>query len=148
MEFKLNNRSASVLIEILISLCILLFVYAAVSKLLDYTSFKIQIGQSPVLSAYAGWLAWVVPAFELIIAIFLVVPKLRFIGLLGFYIIMVSFTTYILIILNYSDFIPCSCGGILENLSWTQHLVLNGLFCLTALYILQVLNKRGLKETK
>jgi hypothetical protein len=35
------------------------------------------------------------------------------------------FTTYIILILNFSSFIPCSCGGILEKLGWTEHLIFN-----------------------
>jgi hypothetical protein len=38
------------------------------------------------------------------------------------------FTTYIVIILNFSENIPCSCGGILENMTWGQHLVFNCIF--------------------
>ncbi len=28
-------------------------------------------------------------------------------------------------ILNYSEFIPCSCGGILEKMDWKTHLIFN-----------------------
>ena len=28
-------------------------------------------------------------------------------------------------ILIYSPYVPCSCGGIVSALSWTQHLILN-----------------------
>ena len=45
---------------------------------------------------------------------------------------MVMFTAYIYLILNYSDFIPCSCGGVLEDLSWTQHLIFNIVFIFLA----------------
>ncbi|MDR6919500.1 hypothetical protein J2Y40_000330 [Chryseobacterium sp. 2987] len=38
---------------------------------------------------------------------------------------MSAFTIYIYIILNYSDFVPCSCGGILEKLGWWEHLLFN-----------------------
>ena len=38
-----------------------------------------------------------------------------------------AFTVYIYLILNYSDFVPCSCGGILEKLGWTEHLIFNGI---------------------
>jgi hypothetical protein len=35
------------------------------------------------------------------------------------------FTTYIIIILNFTSFTPCSCGGVLEDLGWTEHLIFN-----------------------
>src|SRR5690606_28338776 len=49
----------------------------------------------------------------------------RYFSLFASYLLIVMFTAYILIILNFSDFIPCSCGGVLEKLSWTQHLLFN-----------------------
>jgi len=106
-------------------LFILLFVYAAVSKLLEYENFAVQIGQSPLLSAYAGLLAWLVPALEIIIAFLLIFRRLQFWSLFAAYVLMIMFTAYIFIMLNYSSFLPCSCGGILEKLDWTEHLIFN-----------------------
>lgn len=45
---------------------------------------------------------------------------------------MAMFTTYIFIILNFSTFVPCSCGGILEKMGWTEHLIFNISFLLLA----------------
>src|SRR5690606_12527711 len=109
-------------------LFILLFVYAAVSKLLDYDTFETQLGQSPLLSAYAQWVALLVPVSEILIAGLLCFPVFRSLGLYGFYGLMVMFTTYIIIILNFTSFTPCSCGGVLEDLGWTEHLIFNSVF--------------------
>jgi hypothetical protein len=106
-------------------LFILLFVYAALSKVLDYETFSLQLAQSPLLSAYAEIIALSVPGLEVIIAFFLLLPRFRILGLYAAFTLMVMFTAYIYIILNFSDFVPCSCGGVLEDLSWTQHLVFN-----------------------
>ncbi|WP_413999293.1 MauE/DoxX family redox-associated membrane protein [Flavobacterium sp. W1B] len=113
-------------------LYILLFVYAAVSKLLDFENFQVQLGQSPLLSAFAGWVSWGVPIVELVIALLLVFPRFRLVGLYAAFSLMVMFTTYIYIILNFSPHIPCSCGGILEKLSWSQHMFFNILFIVLA----------------
>lgn len=107
---------------------ILLFAYAAMSKILDFQNFQIQIGQSPLLSAFASITSYAVPMVEFILVLFLMVPKYRWLALYGSFLIMVMFTTYIFIILNFSSFIPCSCGGILEKMSWTQHLIFNSVF--------------------
>lgn len=106
-------------------LYILLFVYAAVSKLLDFNTFQNQLGQSPLLSAYAHWIVWAVPISEILIAILLCINRFRMLGLYGFYGLMMMFTTYIVIILNFTSFIPCSCGGVLEKLGWSEHLIFN-----------------------
>lgn len=107
---------------------ILLFCYASVSKIMDFDNFQVQIGQSPLLSAYAGVISYGVILVEVVIVIFVSIKKLRTIGLYGSTAIMSAFTIYIFLILNYSDFVPCSCGGILESLGWTEHLFFN-LFC-------------------
>lgn len=106
-------------------LFIVLFIYAAVSKLLDFETFSVQLAQSPLLSAYAGIIAWLIPGMEILISILLLLERFRILALYGAYTIMVMFTAYIYIILNFSDFVPCSCGGVLEKLSWTQHLIFN-----------------------
>src|SRR5690606_12650117 len=124
-------------------LFILLFVYAAVSKLVDYGNFRVQLGQSPLLTAYAHVVAWAVPAIELIIAVGLVSPKLRLRGLYASFALMVMFTAYIVIILNFTEFIPCSCGGVLENLGWTEHLIFNIVFILLAAVGILLLQKEG-----
>lgn len=104
---------------------ILLFLYAAVSKILDFENFQVQIGQSPLLSAYAGFISYAVILVEIIIALLLSFERSRKVGLYCSTALMSAFTIYIYLILNYSDFVPCSCGGILEKLGWTKHLVFN-----------------------
>ena len=106
-------------------LYVLLFVYAAVSKLLDYENFQVQLGQSPLLSAYASIISWLVPAIELFIVFLILLPTTRLFGLFGSFILMVMFTVYIYLILTYSSFVPCSCGGVLEKMTWNQHLLFN-----------------------
>lgn len=106
-------------------LFILLFVYSAVSKLLDFQNFQIQLAQSPLLTAFAKYISYAVLSVEFAIAILLSIPKTRIIGLFSAFGLMLLFTIYIYIILNYSSFVPCSCGGILENMNWTEHLFFN-----------------------
>lgn len=113
-------------------LFILLFVYAAVSKLLDHENFSLQLAQSLLLSAFATVIAWLVPLTEIAIAILLVIPRFRIFALYASFLLMVMFTGYIYIILNFTDFIPCSCGGVLEDLGWTEHLIFNIVFALLA----------------
>jgi len=128
-------------VETIALLYILLFVYAAVSKLLDFKNFQVQLGQSPLLSPFANYIAWIVPVCELLIAFLIMIRKTRLIGLFSAYLLMVMFTAYIFVILNYTAFIPCSCGGILEKLGWTEHLIFNFIFILLAVTSLFYLSK-------
>lgn len=129
---KLNIKIKNAILEIICLLYVILFVYAALSKLLDFENFRVQLGQSPLLSAFAGSIAWIVPILELLIALLLVFKKYRLSGLFAAFSLMVMFTTYIYIILNYSSFVPCSCGGILEKMGWTEHLFFNFVFIMLA----------------
>lgn len=121
-----------IIIQTVSYLYILLFVYAAISKLLEFEDFRVQLAQAPMLSAYAGILAWLVPLSEIITVFFIFYDKTRSLGFLCAFVVMVMFSAYIFIILNYSVFVPCSCGGIIEQLNWTEHLVLNLFFVLLA----------------
>jgi uncharacterized membrane protein YphA (DoxX/SURF4 family) len=112
-------------VEVISFLFILLFVYAAASKLMDYQKFRIQIGQSPLLTAFSGWVAWIIPAIELLVAVMLVIPRYRLPGLYASFSLMTMFSAYIIVILNFSDFVPCSCGGLLQKMTWGTHLVFN-----------------------
>ncbi|MCG2419388.1 hypothetical protein K8089_10165 [Aequorivita sp. F47161] len=134
MRFALHYKEIGrkYIVDVVSLLFVLLFIYAAVSKLLDFETFTVQLAQSPLLSAYAGFIAYLVPTAEIGIAILLMVGRYRTLGLYASYLLMVMFTTYIFIILNFSDFIPCSCGGVLEKLSWTQHFIFNIVFILLA----------------
>lgn len=112
-------------VEIISFLFIVLFVYAALTKLADYKKFVVQVGQSPLLTDIASFVAWFIPAIEITIAVLLSFSRTRTAGMYGSFSLMVMFTAYIIAILNFSEHIPCSCGGVLETLGWTEHLVFN-----------------------
>lgn len=120
-------------LEIICFLFILLFSYAAISKLWDFNVFKIQLGQSPLLTAFAGWVAWGIPIIELVTALLLAIPKYRLVALYAALGLMSLFTLYIIAILKFSDFVPCSCGGILERMGWQEHLIFNRVFVVLAI---------------
>ena len=116
------------LIEVICSLIILLFVYAALSKVSDYDRFTVQLSKSPFITAFPVFVAWGIPTVELLIALLLVIKRTRLIGLYASFFLMSLFTAYLIIMLNFSYYIPCSCGGILEKLSWNQHILFNFFF--------------------
>ena len=112
---------------------IVLFLYAATAKLLDGQKFEVQIAKSPLLTDFAGILVWLVPVVEIVIAVLLFSPKTILAGLFAALGLMSLFTTYIVVILKFSENVPCSCGGVLENMSWQQHLVFNIFFVFMAI---------------
>lgn len=138
---KLNTKTIRIIIETVSILYVLLFFYAAVSKLLDFENFQVQLGQSPLLSIYALWISWFVIIIEVFIALLLMFPKSRIIGFYAALSLMTMFTIYIFIILHFSSFVPCSCGGILEKMSWNTHLIFNGIFVLLAVVAITLSDK-------
>ncbi|MBE9668131.1 MauE/DoxX family redox-associated membrane protein [Mucilaginibacter boryungensis] len=125
------------IIEAVSFLLIVLFIYAAVSKILDFSNFRVQLGKSPLLALFASTIAVAVPTLEILISFILIFKRTRKLGLYASFALLMIFTFYLIVILNYSYYIPCSCGGILQGLSWKAHIIFNSLFIgATALAIL------------
>ena len=141
---KSANRKHQLIVEIISFLLIFLFVYAAFSKVLDFQKFRVQLGQSPLLTAFAGWIAWIIPSVEILISLMLAIASWRLAGLYASFSLMVMFTAYIIAITRFSEYVPCSCGGVLQNMSWNQHLFFNIGFVLIALagILLHPLNRQ------
>lgn len=126
-----------IVVETIAGLLVLLFVYAAISKLLDFEQFRMQLAQSPLLYNAPNTIAWLVPGTEMVIAMALFSRRWRLAGLYASFTLMVIFSGYIIAITRYSEYIPCSCGGVLSKMSWNQHLVFNiGFVILAGLAIL------------
>jgi hypothetical protein len=130
MSFSWLKRNT--IIEIISSLLIILFIYTALSKISSYPTFIVQLSKSPFITSYAKSIAWALPAVEILISLLLVFKRTRLIGLYASFFMMSLFTAYLIIMLNFSYHIPCSCGGVLQNLSWNDHIVFNAFFIVIA----------------
>lgn len=118
-----------ILVDISTFLFATLFLYASYYKIREFSKFQLELNQSPITTNYSKLISIAIPLTEIIIAIGLLIgyryDKLRYFSLLSFYFLMTAFTSYIYILLHYSFYIPCSCGGILSNMTWNQHLSFN-----------------------
>lgn len=123
-------------VQVVVYLYVLLFIYAASSKLLAYTKSLEQMEKSPIITNYAGILVWLVPSIEIVLAVLLFIPRSMKFALYGSISLMLAFTIYIYSILNYSEQIPCSCGGVLSSLGWKEHFVFNLSFILLGIIAL------------
>jgi hypothetical protein len=127
-----KKNKESIVTEIISSLFILLFVYTAVSKLLEHEKFVAVLSASPLIGSFAIFVSWFLPITELIIAALLFFPTSRKTGLKLAAGLMIFFTIYIGYMIAFTPNLPCSCGGVLEQLSWKGHLLFNLLFTLLA----------------
>jgi putative oxidoreductase len=129
-------------IDIISFLLILLFIYTAVSKLLDFDQFKGQMYNQTLPHSVATVLIWTLPEIEILTGLLLLFEKTK---LYGFYLslaLMLLFTGYItLVLLNYFDRVPCSCGGVIKSLGWKMHLIFNLLFLLLSILAIFILNR-------
>lgn len=107
-------------------LLILLFVYAAVSKLIDLKGFTSDLNNQPFPDSWTPVLSWMIPLIEIAVATCLFFESIVTAALLGSCILMVGFTIYtLLVLLHMFRYVPCSCGGLISKLSWKAHLILN-----------------------
>jgi hypothetical protein len=128
-----NSKLYTTLIEIIGALFILLFTYTAISKLAGYAQFRRVLSMSPLIGTGANFVAWLLPSVELITSLLLFVPQTRKWGFFTSTILMSVFTLYIAYMILFEPKLPCSCGGVISQLSWKQHLLFNILFTLLAI---------------
>lgn len=122
------------LVETIVLLLFILFVYAATSKLMDYKHFSFQMDAQPFDDRFTPWLVFGVPLVEFVIAAMLIFKRTMMTGLWASLALMLIFTGYIIMIkLNFFGKIPCSCGGVISRLNWTQHLFFNLFFVLISI---------------
>jgi len=132
--FKQKNglkiKKAVLIIDIISAGILLLFLYTAVSKLLDDQHFKSVLIMSPLLHPFAGIVAWALPIAEIAIVLLLLLPKTKLNGLYTAFVAIVIFTIYITYMIIFTPRLPCSCGGVLKSLTWAQHIFFNLLLLL------------------
>src|SRR5690606_17797745 len=86
---------------------------------------------SPVFNETSAIIvSWILPIIELIIAGLLFSYNFRSTGSYLALGLLLVFSIYIAGILLFSDNIPCSCGGIIKDFTWQQHLIFNFCFIL------------------
>ena len=118
-------------LEIAVGLIILLFVYASTSKLIAFQKFVGEINNQPLPNSWTPFLSYSIPTAEIVIVILLISTRTRRVGFILSLALMSIFTIYAAIILLHGfSYVPCSCGGVIEHLTWMQHLLLNIFFVL------------------
>ncbi|OQP66625.1 MauE/DoxX family redox-associated membrane protein [Niastella populi] len=132
------------IIESIVMLFTILFLYTGISKIIEYSIFKEQIATSPILAPIATPVAFTLPWIEFLATVLLVIPRWRFKGFIVSLSLMVLFTMYTILILNINENIPCSCGGLIGELSWQGHIALNTAFI--ALAITGIVFEKQLKS--
>lgn len=134
----MRNSHSHRVIEITAALLIILFFYTGVNKILLHTNFRAVMARSPLIGSNAKMLSWIIPFAELFTCVLLFIPVTRKWGLILSFSLMILFTAYISYMILTASRLPCSCGGVLKQMTWGQHLLFNLCFCTLAGYSLWI----------
>lgn len=133
--------------DILVAPLILILFYTALMKIIDHDAFVSNLADSPwrLIATNRLWFSWVLPVFELVTTISLILPRLRLIGFGLSTLLFICFIAYLSYFIFSKSHLPCSCGGIIGYLNWPQHLMLNVIFLLISLW--GIINERKLSHS-
>ena len=135
----MKKENLTLIISILLG-C--LWLYAALNKLMDYEVSKSEMLNQVFPQYISEVLVWAVPAVELATVALLILPGTERLGLYLSLILLGSFSVYIAIVMTGAfGRIPCSCGGVLEQMPWGVHLLFNLFFLALTLVAINISHK-------
>lgn len=127
--------------EIIAGIFIILFLYTAINKFSTISQFQQVLSKSPLIGNLAYPISRIVPLCELVIVALLFFPSTRQAGICSSLFLVTAFTIYLAYMLVFSPWLPCSCGGVLSQLSWKQHILFNTSFIMLALSAILIRRK-------
>jgi putative oxidoreductase len=130
-----NNMKtpSTVAFQIIRFVLILLWTYAASSKLIDFGMFRAQMHRQVLFPFMKPIIIYGLPLFEIATALLLLFDRTCATGLYISGWLMLSFTIYVgLAVFKLLGKVPCSCGGVISSMGWNLHLAFNIFFLLAA----------------
>ncbi|AJH14809.1 hypothetical protein MPR_1629 [Myroides profundi] len=107
---------------------------SVIEKITNYNSFILSIENTQL---FFSWfiipLSYFVIGIEIITVIALVLKEK--IGFLCLFLIFLCFSIYIIILSYFNKYTSCGCGGFLNYLGYTKHLVFNISICILSLLV-------------
>ena len=131
------------IIETISAILVFLFIYTALSKYIDFQTFTNALHKSPLLSNYAIAVGYLLPALELATVILIIIPKTRLLGFYSALSLLTIFTIYLIYMIKFTPKLPCTCGGVISQLSWTQHIYFNLFFICITLFGISIEKSRA-----
>ena len=135
---QLSVEARELIMDITVYLFIVLFMYTSASKLFTIKAFASTLAKSPLIGDLNFALAWMIPVIEIIISILLIIPSLRKTGLRASLFLMAAFTIYLVYMVFSGNKLPCHCGGVINALTWPQHIWFNISFIVLAIIGLKI----------
>lgn len=105
---------------------IFIFIYSGLQKIIDFENFTSIISKSPLIpTGISKQIGFLVIVIEILIVFLFFIKRFRLTAFLLSFFLLLLFEGYIILMLLYSPYLPCSCGGFIEQLSWTEHIFFN-----------------------
>jgi len=148
MKTLTQNKQFNIF-QILTSILILLWSYTTISKLSNLGRFANEMHNQSFDADFANLLIRAVPFVEICTIILLLFNKSKMFGLACSLILLTVFTIYIILVLfNFYDHVPCSCGGVLRSMTWNTHLWFNLFFIFLNVLALLLGRRMGIQADK
>lgn len=130
-------------------LLLILWIPVSIHKILEFESFSLNISRQPINPSINKIIIYTIPILEILTSLLLLSSKYRLWGFILSTLLMGLFTGYIaLALMDTWKNLPCSCGLIISNLGWAEHLWFNILFLIISLtgWILQSKHLKNIKD--
>jgi uncharacterized membrane protein YhaH (DUF805 family) len=130
------------LMFIITFLLVFLYTYTAVGKLIEINKNEAVLSHLPLIGNYAFIIVWLIPVAELLIVALLLFHRTHATGFYLSVCLLSVFTLYLVYMLLTAERLPCTCGGVLEKMTWKQHVLFNLCFITLNLIALKIKNRK------
>lgn len=138
----MKSFRANTLTEVTRLMLTFLFAYTSINKLLNLNVFKQTMMTAHIPEVIAEIIAMVIPISEAILVVLLILNQTKRLALIISLFLLLVFTVYIIYMKLWLPKLPCSCGGIIQKLTWNQHLLLNIIIIALLYYVILTDNKK------
>lgn len=134
-----NTPKRKLIVEIIAAILILFFAHTAIDNIIDRLSLRNLLRILPLTYNKADIVSWTIPFTKLSVTFLLFFPRTRLYGGILALITMTIFSAYLI----YTSRWPHEFGGILNFLSFKQHLILSMSLAAISLILIILSNKRA-----
>ena len=137
------NNFSKFFAQVCLFLLIILWVYAAISKLADFSQFKREMNNQRLWPAVKVFLTYCLPPIEIATALMLTFSRSLLKGLYTSLVLLILFTGYIALALaHFFKHVPCPCGGLLTNMTWNTHAIFNLILIILTIYPIFIIKRK------
>ena len=112
-------------IELIASALLVVFLYAAITQVVFYNTYYIQLNRSLSSAFFANIIIWSIPVVHILLGWLLWRPSTRLAGLIGVLALVSLYTIYFFIKLPAGSRSACQCGELWQQASLEINILFN-----------------------